>query len=148
EITRITVKLPIDAPLRTNILARLGQVGADAAPQNVPSFLEGSYPIGVTSGGLNRVVSTHAITPYTTVTDLARALSPLVTHPTDPKLQNLAGEFNPIIAALLQSYASSDRSYPLIEQVFRQPLEGLPQAKVVQPRHSKLYPNRSRWDYL
>jgi hypothetical protein len=88
-ILGVVVKLPLEAPLRVNILAHLAQIqqeDQDMMNPDLPSWLRGSVPVG--GGGL---LTMQGLNPYGTVPQVGRQVvnDPLGT--TMPFLQAIAG---------------------------------------------------------
>jgi hypothetical protein len=147
EITRIALKLPLDAPARTAIFLQLGKIGAQTSPSDVPSYLRGGFPIGLRNGQ-QTIISTRAANPFSSVIDLGSAIAPLFTHPTPTSLSNLAGVTNPLVSSVADALLHPTRSYPLAVQPFLGIGQGLPQYRAAFPSKSTLYPTRSQGDLI
>ena len=142
-IAATTLHLAADTPLRANVLGQLGQVGkqwSDAQLGAVPSFLEGSIPLGKGKGGTSRVLSTQGANPYATISQLLAG---------GGDISALGG--NPFLQALLDAYASDKQrgfNVPpgqVASDALLSILRNLPAARVIAPPPpSQLYPNRNR----
>ena len=74
EITRIALKLPLDAPGRTLLVTQLGL--AQPAQENYPSYLRGDVPVGrLSPQGTQTLLALRSMNPFTTVEDLGAAVS-------------------------------------------------------------------------
>lgn len=156
EITRITLKLPLDAPGRTDLIARLGQVGNQNTLQNVPSYLAGAIPYGGAKNGLQNIVGTLSPNPYSTVTDVVRSVGS-IGNTTPANSNSLLGDLNPFAAALAQYLAQTSEAqfggtpppkYGIADALYQNIGLNLPQVRVATNPPSKLYPTRTREDLL
>lgn len=109
-ITQIALKLPLDTPGRTAILARLGEVGSESTNDELgplPSYLQGAIPIGG-----DRAIETQGLNPLATLTqvgDAARAVGP---DASAEDVQALVDMLNPVFSGLAKEYArTQDASY-------------------------------------
>lgn len=146
EITRITAKLPLDAPLRLNIAAKLSQV-QDERMQDMlgplPSYLRGVYPLG-RQGDSQNVIALQAANPFGTLDQLRRAGQYGLLGGGSGYQQGLgetAGLVNPFIGAAI---TGRDEGY--ISALQKQFLYNLPQARLIRNPPSTLYPTRTRAD--
>ncbi len=145
-IVTTTLHLAIDNPLRANLLAQVGDLGAEWTKDklgDVPSFLAGAIGLGAGKGGTKKVLATQGLNPYGTLSQLLSGAQ--------GNASNLG--LNPFVMAFLDAYASAKQSSKSgnvdIAKVALAAAEavgrGLPPARLIAPLPpSKLYPNRSR----
>jgi hypothetical protein len=148
EITRITAKLPLDAPLRLNIATKLSQVQDERMQDQLgplPSYLRGVYPLG-RQGDNQRVLALQAANPFGTLDQLRRAGQYGLLGGGSGFNQGLgeaAGMVNPFLGAAItgrdEGYASAFWNDLLLK---------LPQSRVIEGRQSTLYPTRTREDLI
>ena len=153
-IVTTTYHLAVDTPLRANILGHIGQLGKQWSDQQLgklPSFLEGSIPLGKTAGGLERVLSTQGLNPYASLTQLVEGLTS----------GNQLG-INPFLQAFMDAYAKAKSQYggsghinyeKVALSALKTMFEALPPAQMANPLPpSKLYPTRgygsTAWSYF
>jgi len=160
EILRITGKTIVDTPGRALLLAQLGQLGNEMTPQDVPSHLRGGIPVsglpswlgGTSQYGQQSIIATRAMTPYSTVLDLARAGADLFRGGTSAQsTRNIASQLNPGLAALLNlqrraAIPGVPLSGTLLAQPFTQTITNLPEYRAAFGRESTLYPTRGALD--
>jgi len=151
EITRIALKLPLDAPGRANIVARLGL--AQPIQSNYPSYLQGDVPIGkLDPQGRQTLLALRSMNPFTTVDDLGAAVASLVVHPTRRGAFATAGLANPFVGLLADTVAKANagdkRSQTVLEAFYSSFLLGLPEARIGTNPPSRLYPGRTRQDLI
>jgi hypothetical protein len=143
-ITLVMLKMPLDAPYRTAILAKIGQLGAEMDEDFGLPFLGGAIP----TGELNEVVKTRGANPYSTPVDLFRSGSSFanaqwsgIPRYGDPyETEAFLGNINPLLAA---PFLRGQKGV----------VEALPFYRLAFPRKSSLYsPSVSRqrelWSYL
>lgn len=88
-ITKIVIDLPLESPMRADLLVKLGEVGAEGQDPEYPSSLRGLIGIGEPGAdGRERVFDTSRPNPYTTVTQLG---------------ENVAGSVNPFGAGIARA---------------------------------------------
>ncbi len=84
-ITLIALKLPLNNPGRTNILVKLGEIGAEDQDKKYPLNLQGLVTGATGADGRQRVFDTARSNPFTTVTGLGAAvgssINPLIAGP-------------------------------------------------------------------
>ena len=149
-ITVTTAHLAVDTPLRANILGQIGQIGrqwSDKQLGDVPSFLEGSIPLGPGKNGTKKVFGTQSINPYATLEQLRRGMTGDVT----------ALGFNPFVTAAADIYAKKKYNggvgpAQLAGGTLKAMALGLPPSRLAAPPGpSNLYPNRNLatqlWSY-
>jgi len=148
EITRITAKLPLDAPLRLNIATKLSQV-QDERMQDMlgplPSYLRGAYPLG-REGDNQRVLALQAANPFGTLDQLRRAGQYGLFGGGSGFNQGLgetAGLLNPFLASAI---TGRDEGY--LKALQNELLLKLPQSRVLQAKTSTLYPTRTQSDLI
>lgn len=96
-ILQITVKLPLDAPVRTALVAKAGLVGRDETEQalgDVPSYLKGAVLLERTSGDRQPIGNTTPLNPYATLPQLG---------------QDISGTVNPVVELAGRSVFGEDR---------------------------------------
>ena len=160
EILRVTAKTVVDTPGRALLLTQLGQIGNEATPQDVPSYLKGGIPVsglpswlgGTSQYGQQQIISTRAMTPYSTPLDLIKAGASLLQGNTGAGSTRLiASELNPYLAAILnQQRRASIPGIPLSGTLLGQPLSqavtNLPEYRAAAGPTSTLYPTRGALD--
>jgi hypothetical protein len=106
-ITQVVLKLPLETPIRANLLTKLGQVGADHSAGELgplPPYLEGAIPLGG-----DRLLKTQGYNPLATVPQLAPAVGALIAgHPGDAATGELAGNLNPLLQAVIEQVSGKD----------------------------------------
>lgn len=149
EITRITLKLPLDLPVRTAIMAKLSQL-EDERMQDMlgplPSYLRGVYPLGRPGDDRQQVLALQAANPFSTITQLGRAGAQAIGVTSGGPRQgisDLAANTNPLISTLVRG-----RDRPIQAAVWEDFIRQLPQTRVIEARESNLYPGRTRQDLL
>lgn len=150
-ITTIMIKLPVDSPLRTEILVNMGRLGDEIASEDYGVYyLKGGYPLpGL---GPNTMLRTKAANPFSTPIDEARAaMAAVAPGATQTDIRTLTGMFNPGWWEPLYGLARAESgatSYTPgmgpIPGAFYEIVRGLPQATLVQPYPSKLYENQTQ----
>lgn len=140
-ITTIMLRMPVEAPLRTNILVRLGELGNQITAEDYGLYyLGGAYPLGG-----NKRLGLKSVNPFTTPIDVAQGLG-AVTLGTGTKtdVQNFTGMMNPLWYEFLFSLAQAQQGQsptglpPVLGgpyEVFR----SLPETRLFWPYPSKLY---------
>jgi hypothetical protein len=113
EITKITLRLPLEVPIRTDILTKLGQAGWDEnvkklGPDGIEKYLRSLYIIGDPSGGHAKGLSTSGLNPFMTVPQETVALSSLLRGDQNSRNQ-LLGMMNPFIAGFARWGGSTDK---------------------------------------
>lgn len=146
EITRIALKLPLDAPGRTDLLARLGQ--AQPSQDDLRSYLRGNPTIAERNGILE-MLSFRSTNPLTTPIDLARAVTAAATGNKQGAL-NAYGMLNPIAAAGLEGYGRAAFGFGgSAKQSLLDTVTGLPEIKPFFGKtQTNLYPTRTREQLL
>jgi len=138
-ILRATYTLARDTPLRANIIAHLGQIGKQYAAQDVPSWLEGSIPMGPGRRGTERILSTQGLNPYATLAQFPQSFQDV----------NALGA-NPFFVGPIEAAAHLPRGKPLstpwlVGQTLGNIVRNLPLSTLVAPQKpSQLYPTRDR----
>lgn len=153
EISRITAKLPLDAPGRTNLLLKVGQVGAaEGATFPVPSYLEGNVPLGQPAGDLQRILALRSANPYTSAVDTATAVGTFLPHPTGRNANALLGTLNPFIQAgvtyLPEVISGKASGAGLLGETATGVARQLPEVRIGTNPPSRLYPTRTRQELL
>jgi hypothetical protein len=75
-ILRITAHLALDDPVRAQIVAKLGQLGAAQTDElGLPEFARDVIPLGEPQGGQQDVLKTTGFNPFSTVSTLGRGVS-------------------------------------------------------------------------
>lgn len=95
-ITQIALRLPLDTPGRAALLAQLAEIGkadTEAGLGPLPSYLEGSLPLGE-----DRLLKTQGPNPFATIPQLGRAAA--VPFFPGQRTNALAGTMNPFVQAL------------------------------------------------
>lgn len=84
-ITGITLKLPLEHPVKANLLADLGKIGAEmnleelgTTEEDVMPFVKGLIPIGPESGGRRPVINTSSPNPFGTPVEVGEFLAALM----------------------------------------------------------------------
>lgn len=146
EITRIALKLPLDAPGRTDLLARLGQ--AQPSQDDLRSYLRGN-PTVAERNGILEMLSFRSTNPLTTPIDLARAVTAAATGNKQGAL-NAYGMLNPIAAAGLEGYGRAAFGFGgSAKQSLLDTVTGLPEIKPFFGKtQTNLYPTRTREQLL
>jgi hypothetical protein len=83
EITKITLRLPLEVPGRANLLAKIGQIGYDEnvaklGPDGIEKYLRALFIIGEPKGGKAVGLNTSGLNPYMTLPQETVALKALV----------------------------------------------------------------------
>jgi hypothetical protein len=147
-ILKTTLHLGIDNPLRAQFLFRLGQIGTEtmmnqAGMLPLPSYLQGSIPLGLGPKGTRRVLSTQSLNPWATLSQLGRGIT--------DDLTSLG--INPFVIGGLEAYKKlasgpGGTTRPVsvqawLGEMMKTIVTGLPPYAQVFPKGpSKLYPNR------
>lgn len=78
-IVGVTLKLPVDQPVKFQLLSRAAQVGVEESlaemgvdREEIPAFLRGFVPMGAPEGDRIRGVSTSSANPFSTVDQMGR----------------------------------------------------------------------------
>lgn len=158
EIVRITAKLPIDAPGRADILAKVGTIGKqqqDATLGPLPSYLQGSIAVGKPNGDIQSILALRSANPLTSAQDVASAAGALLPGGNAANVQNLLGDLNPFIQAgiaaagkVTDSRGGKPSPYGLLGDAAMSVVTGLPESRVYSHPGSKLYPGRSQEDMI
>jgi hypothetical protein len=152
EITRITAKMPLDHPVRTMIMYQLGQIYGDLSAQEVPSFMRGMIPLGMTPDGLQRGIAIHSMIPWATPIDMLRAYQAFLPGATREEYRALYGNLNPFVAGILKT-AQTGNKLGLALGPAQEVYAALPQTRTFnqlppfkwlsEPIESPLYPTRT-----
>lgn len=153
-ITTIALKLPLDNPVRTSILTRLGEVGeqdSNAELGPLPSYLEGAIPLGG-----DRLLKTQGINPLATLPQIAPGIGAILAgHPGDAATAELSSNLNPVLQGLIEQitgrdvYSGSQLHQPgwargIVPGIVENIGAGLPETRLIKtglngPPPSKLY---------
>lgn len=143
-IAGVSLKLPLEHPLKANIMSRLGEIGAEmnleemgVTADEVPAFLRGMIPLGDVSGGRVPVAATGPPNPFGTSVDLAEFADALLRGKPGQAGREFVG-MNPYIQGLLQQITGTNMTTgaPVPDYGFGplNPLmgigEGLPQVRL------------------
>lgn len=154
-ISGVTLKLPLEAPIRFGLMLKLGQVGGPIGfeqigldPSEYPDWARSLVPRGpVGATGRFPALSTRGTNPYTTTVDLARAAGALVTGRPGEIGKALPG-VNPLLAGLVSSASGKDlrtgadvSGIPggLLGNLAASTVEGLPQFTLAQAIAGRQY---------
>jgi hypothetical protein len=139
----IALKLPLDSPVRTEIVAKLGQVGGaqrDKTLGPLETFLQTAIGIGAERNGRRRILNTASLNPFNTVAQETQAAS-FLTHPNQDAATELVGMTNPFLGSLIQSaglaMAGDHRATGLLPGMERNVAEALPLVRLVHPHRSQ-----------
>lgn len=156
EITRITLKLPLDTPGRARILTMIGQVGQQESARTLgpqPSFLQGDVAVGAPQDGMQEILALRSANPYTSFSDVASGLGALVGLGSGSSLDNLVGMANPFLQGGI-TYLERQHAHQktgaggLLGQALTNVVTGLPETRIGTNPASRLYPGRTRGDLL
>jgi Arc/MetJ-type ribon-helix-helix transcriptional regulator len=131
-ITRITLMLPIDYPVRALALTQLGKLGAEMeseTTEGLPPWLAGSVGLGD-----EYTISTQAANPLSTVTSMGRGVLSDDWYAQQQRL-GLLHPFLPALAGVL-----SQRSFDPAAKV----VTGLPPWRLARPPHRASYEGNDR----
>lgn len=154
EITRIAVKLPLDAPGRTLIATRLAQVADEQNSEQLgplPSYLRGVVPLGPPHGNEQRVLALQNANPFETLAQLAAATGGLIGAGNPERGgQQLVGLVSPFITtpADYAVMASHGQATGGLGPAYRDFAANLPEARLAVNPPSRLYPSRTRRDLI
>lgn len=159
EISRIAAKLPIDAPGRTELITNLGAIGAqqqDSTLGPLPSYLQGSVPLGKPRGDLQSILNLRSANPLTSAVDVGSSLGALLPGGTPANVNKLLGELNPLIqAGIAGANDVTDTSrgvhpsrFGLLADALAKVATDLPETRIGTNPPSRLYPDRTREDLL
>jgi len=139
EITRITLKLPLEVPIRTDLLTKLGQIGYDEnvaklGPDGIEKYLRALFIIREPKGGKAVGLNTSGLNPYMTLpqeTIAAKALGQLlasgvtnrVAPPNNNQLQIGLGMINPFLGSPIGRAAGTTNTGIA---------EGIPQTRLIK----------------
>jgi len=130
-ITKVTLRLPVDMPVRTTLLAQLGEIGTQASEDDfgspLPRWLRGAIPLGGDS-----VLPTSGFNPFGTVPQVASGVRALLPSPEKRNRDDLLGMMNPFLAAAIENFGEQDPG-GFANDIFRRVGEDLPQTKLVSP---------------
>lgn len=108
-ITGVTLKMPLNHPLKSVILGRLGEVGAEIALEDLgltdgvyPGFAAGMIKIGDFSDGRLPVIVSGPANPYGTVADIGESVAALFSPNMGDAGRQLPGA-SPFVVAPLQA---------------------------------------------
>ncbi len=149
-ITLVAVKLPIDHPIRADILLRLGQIGDEYTNDYGLPFLAGATPVG------DYLLKTRGLNPLTTPIDTARAhyaglqaYTGFMGKPNPNDAFNFVGSLNPFIAApIVAAQAAAQGDAGKASSGLKGIATGLPQVRILNPPPSKLYTGPEYRDLL
>lgn len=146
EITRIALKLPLDAPGRTALIAHLAQ--AAPSQDDLPSYYRGNAVVGK-RGNLLEMLTSRSALPYSTVLDLARGAGAFG-RSDRTGANTVLGALNPLVGVPLAGLGQAAFGYGGSPAGSLQAmLLGLPEAKpVVGDPASASFPTRTREDLL
>ena len=149
-ILTTSLHLALDNPLRAQIMVKLGQIGAETQLLHmaVPSFLQGSLPLGSGPNGTQRALATQTLNPWATLGQLSRGLTTDITQlGLDPYFIGTLQAFGKLSSQFGQTQAVSPGA--LLGAVLKDIGMGVPPLAQLFPRGpSQLYPNRGAGNYL
>lgn len=140
-ITKIATRLPVDAPGRTDLIAKLAQAGLENSNGKLgplPSYLRGAIPLGG-----DQLLKTQGLNPLETINQLAAAIAVPVTP--GARTNALAGIMNPFVqAAGAGIFGNSSTKHGLVADLLQGIVTDLPQVTLARdaiagPKPSKLY---------
>jgi hypothetical protein len=139
EITRITLKLPLEVPIRTDLLTKLGQIGYDEnvaklGPDGIEKYLRALFIIGEPKGGKAVGLNTSGLNPYNTLPQeviaakalgqlLASGITNRVAPPNNNQLQTGLGMINPFLGSPIGRAAGTTNTGIA---------EGIPQTRLIK----------------
>jgi hypothetical protein len=104
-ISRISLKLALDAPGRALLLTKIGQIGEEWVKRelgrNAPAWLLSFIPFAKSGGKYRKGVSTSGANPFQTLASLGEAGAGLVTGKGSEAKFQVAGVLNPFIGGAL-----------------------------------------------
>ena len=138
-ITKVTLRMPIDTPIRANILANLSAISAENTEAQfgspLPQYLKPSISLGK-----NRLLKMGGMSPYASVGQLASAARSAFPGAKTQNIRDLVGLANPFLA---QAQTALDPYNPAkfgsLAQIPFDVLRNTPQARILFPVDSKLY---------
>ena len=106
---------------------------------NLPDFLLGDVPLGKSKDGRIAALGTTGLNPYSTVPDIANAVSALVTKGNLNPGETVGGQLNPLASGLIEQLAGtrlgSTQPIPthggVLPSILVNSAEGLPYAKLI-----------------
>ena len=136
--------MPVDMPIRANLLANLSALGAASTEEQFGSPLPNYLKSGV-SMGKNRLFRTGGMDPFSTVAQLMSAGRSALPGGDTQNTRDLIGLFNPFLAdaqTVLDPF--SPPKFGTLAQIPFDVLRNTPQARILFPRDSQLYEGSAR----